>query len=197
MPIKSQSDVKNTKTATQKRPAENNHNPDKIAPEWRPADVVREPGLEGDAYITGKKLGKGGFAVCFAGKSQKTSEIYALKVVKSQVEQKKQLAKVSFLLSAIFQRLLNFMAVSDRVTNPRQNAPSKYRGVLSCLFIRESYLRRPRALPQWLSHGDGETSRLLKFAGSETIHDTAMWRGQVHASTGRHSSRSQDGQHLP
>jgi serine/threonine protein kinase len=112
MPIKSQGDMKNTKTETRKRPVEKNHNPDKIEDKWRPADVIREPGLEGDAYITGKKLGKGGFAVCFEGRSQKTSEIYALKVVKSHVEQKKQLEKVSSLY-AIFKRLLICMAVSD------------------------------------------------------------------------------------
>ena len=69
-------------------------NPDKIEDKWRPADVVREPGSEGDAYITGKKLGKGGFAVCFEGRSQKEAIVYALKVVKSHVEQKKQLEKV-------------------------------------------------------------------------------------------------------
>ena len=97
MPIKSQSDMKNTKTETRKRPVEKNHNPDKIDDKWRPADVIREPGLEGDAYITGKKLGKGGFAVCFEGRSRKTSDIYALKVVKSHVEQKKQLEKVGSL----------------------------------------------------------------------------------------------------
>ena len=97
VPIKSQSDMKNTKTETQKRPVEKNHNPDKIEDKWRPADVVREPGLEGDAYITGKKLGKGGFAVCFQGRSRKTSDIYALKVVKSHLEQKKQLEKVGSL----------------------------------------------------------------------------------------------------
>ena len=97
VPIKSQSNMKKTKMETQKRPAEKNHNPDKIEDKWRPADVIREPGLEGDTYITGKKLGKGGFAVCFEGRSRKTSEIYALKVVKSHMEQKKQLEKVSSL----------------------------------------------------------------------------------------------------
>jgi hypothetical protein len=96
-PIKGQSDTKKTKMETQKRLVEKIHNPDKIEDKWRPADVIREPGLEGDTYIMGKKLGKGGFAVCFAGRSRKTLEIYALKVVKSHVEQKKQLEKVSSL----------------------------------------------------------------------------------------------------
>src|SRR5437660_10472794 len=105
VPIKGQSNMKKTKTETGKRPVEKPHNPDKIEDKWRPADVVKEPGLEGDAYITGKKLGKGGFAVCFEGRSQKTSEIYALKVVKSHVGQKRQLEKVSA-KQAISERLL-------------------------------------------------------------------------------------------
>ena len=101
-----------TKVESQKKSTEKIQNPDKIEDKWRPADVVREPGLEGDGYITGKKLGKGGFAVCFEGRSQKTSEIYALKVVKSHVQQKKQLEKVGSPY-AIFKRLLICMAVSD------------------------------------------------------------------------------------
>jgi hypothetical protein len=41
----------------------------------------------------GRKLGKGGFAVCFEGKSKTTSEVFALKVVKAKVEQKKMMEK--------------------------------------------------------------------------------------------------------
>jgi serine/threonine protein kinase len=111
VPMKNQTDMKKTKVETRKKSVEKNQNPDKIEDKWRPADIIREPGSEGDAYITGKKLGKGGFAVCFEGRSQKTSEIYALKVVKSHVEQKKQLEKVS-LLQALIERLLIRLAVS-------------------------------------------------------------------------------------
>ena len=93
--MKTQPDMNKAKTEARKRSAEKITNPDKIEDKWRPADVIREPGPEGDAYITGKKLGKGGFAVCFEGRSQKISDLYALKVVKSHVEQKKQLEKVS------------------------------------------------------------------------------------------------------
>ena len=41
----------------------------------------------------GRKLGKGGFAVCFEGRSTKTAEVFALKVVKAKVEQKKMMEK--------------------------------------------------------------------------------------------------------
>lgn len=57
--------------------------------------MITEPGPDGDTYLTGKKLGRGGFAVCFEGKSELSRQVYAMKVVKSQVEQKKQLEKVS------------------------------------------------------------------------------------------------------
>lgn len=93
VPMKAKADMKKTKAESQKKAVV--LNPDKIEDKWRPADVVREPGLGGDAYITGKKLGKGGFAVCFEGRSHALSEVYALKVVRSHVEQKKQLEKVS------------------------------------------------------------------------------------------------------
>jgi serine/threonine protein kinase len=111
VPMKTETDMKKTKLETRKKSVERAQNPDKIEDKWRPADVIREPGSEGDAYITGKKLGKGGFAVCFEGRSKKTSEIYALKVVKSHVEQKKQLEKVSS-PQAVFEKFLIRRAVS-------------------------------------------------------------------------------------
>lgn len=94
LPMKPPAAIKKTKTDTRTKPAQSAINPDKIEERWRPAGVVREPGPDGDAYLTGKKLGRGGFAVCFEGRSERTKEILALKVVKSQVQQKKQLEKV-------------------------------------------------------------------------------------------------------
>lgn len=136
VPMKNQTEMKKTNVETRKKPVEKHQNPDKIDDKWRPADVVREPSSEGDAYITGKKLGKGGFAVCFEGRSQKTSDVYALKVVKSHVEQKKQLEKVSLLLDHILRTMLIFnFAVSHRATDSCQNASSLYRRIPSCLFI--------------------------------------------------------------
>lgn len=69
-------------------------NPDKIDDKWSPATIVPEPG-NGNAYRMGKKLGKGGFAVCYEGTDSKTEKVFAMKIVKSHVEQKKQLEKVS------------------------------------------------------------------------------------------------------
>ncbi|OAP63737.1 hypothetical protein AYL99_02964 [Fonsecaea erecta] len=68
-------------------------NPDRIDDRWRPPPSITEPGSSPETYITGKKLGKGGFAVCFEGRSKTTSEVFALKVVKAKVEQKKMMEK--------------------------------------------------------------------------------------------------------
>ena len=96
LPMKPPTAVKKTKFDTRAKPAQSGVNPDKIDEKWRPAAVIKEPESEGDTYFTGKKLGRGGFAVCFEGRSERTAEIFALKVVKSHVEQKKQLEKVEF-----------------------------------------------------------------------------------------------------
>ncbi|KPI45128.1 Serine/threonine-protein kinase plo1 [Cyphellophora attinorum] len=68
-------------------------NPDRIDEKWRPPASVSEPAPGTETYIPGKKLGKGGFAVCFEGQSTKTGKIFALKVVKAKVEQKKMMEK--------------------------------------------------------------------------------------------------------
>ncbi|KIX01635.1 uncharacterized protein Z518_09361 [Rhinocladiella mackenziei CBS 650.93] len=68
-------------------------NPDRIDDKWRPPSTITEPGPSPETYVMGKKLGKGGFAVCFEGKIKRTSEVFALKVVKAKVEQKKMMEK--------------------------------------------------------------------------------------------------------
>ncbi|KIX98968.1 uncharacterized protein Z520_05429 [Fonsecaea multimorphosa CBS 102226] len=68
-------------------------NPDRIDDRWRPPPSILEPGPSPETYIMGRKLGKGGFAVCFEGKSKTTSQVFALKVVKAKVEQKKMMEK--------------------------------------------------------------------------------------------------------
>lgn len=75
-------------------PVQKTHNPDKIDDRWTPASNVSEPG-NGVSYQMGKKLGKGGFAVCYEGTDSNTGKLFAMKIVKSHVEQKKQLEKVS------------------------------------------------------------------------------------------------------
>ncbi|KAH0832794.1 serine/threonine-protein kinase SAPK2 [Fonsecaea pedrosoi] len=68
-------------------------NPDRIDDRWRPPPSITEPGPSPETYIMGRKLGKGGFAVCFEGRSKTTFEVFALKVVKAKVEQKKMMEK--------------------------------------------------------------------------------------------------------
>ncbi|KKZ63109.1 hypothetical protein EMCG_02486 [[Emmonsia] crescens] len=54
-----------------------------------PPAIVREPEEGGEEYITGRFLGKGGFAVCYEGRLARNNRVYAMKVVKSEMNQKK------------------------------------------------------------------------------------------------------------
>ena len=86
--------MKKAKVESKPKPVEQKPtNPDRIDDKWRPPNTVTEPGEAAETYITGRKLGKGGFAVCFEGRSQASSKIFALKVVKARVEQKKMAEK--------------------------------------------------------------------------------------------------------
>lgn len=63
-----------------------------------PPQLVQEPPSKGRPtgaiYETGKLLGKGGFAICHEGRRQGSREVVALKIVKSQMPQKKMEQKV-------------------------------------------------------------------------------------------------------
>lgn len=62
-----------------------------------PHHVIEPPSKghpDGAKYETGRLLGKGGFAICHEARLKGTSEIYALKIVKSQMPQKKMEQKV-------------------------------------------------------------------------------------------------------
>ena len=91
--MKHRSEMKKTKEERKPKPDEKPSNPDRIDDKWRPPSSVTEPGTDGETYVVGRKLGKGGFAVCFEGMSRKDSKKYALKVVKAKVEQKKMMEK--------------------------------------------------------------------------------------------------------
>ena len=93
VPMKQRSDMKPPKQEHKPKPDEKPSNPDRIDDKWRPPPSVTEPGGDGETYMVGRKLGKGGFAVCFEGISRKDSQKYALKVVKAKVEQKKMMEK--------------------------------------------------------------------------------------------------------
>lgn len=59
-----------------------------------PPPEVKEPGPCGEEYEIGSFLGKGGFAVCYEGKLARNGRIFAMKVVKSEMQQKKMEEKV-------------------------------------------------------------------------------------------------------
>ncbi|CAG8020935.1 unnamed protein product [Penicillium olsonii] len=54
-----------------------------------PPPVVTEPEDGGEQYAIGGFLGKGGFAVCYEGSLARNGRVYAMKVVKSEMPQKK------------------------------------------------------------------------------------------------------------
>ena len=145
MPIKSQAEMKKTKEDKKPKPQEKPANPDRIDDKWRPPMTVTEPGSEPETFLTGRKLGKGGFAVCFEGKSQASSKVFALKVVKAKVEQKKMAEKfrtelqihakmehpniVDFLRAFTYQE--HTYVVLELCTNGNLNDMVKGRGCLS------------------------------------------------------------------
>lgn len=59
-----------------------------------PPPVVTEPGEDAERYATGAFLGKGGFAVCYEGKLLRNGRVFAMKVVRSEMGQKKMEEKV-------------------------------------------------------------------------------------------------------
>ena len=67
-------------------------------PEWVLQPPIRKGGLA-EKFKTGKLLGKGGFAICYEGelrckKNGTENKIYALKVVKANMNQRKMEEKV-------------------------------------------------------------------------------------------------------
>ncbi|EER28441.1 polo-like serine threonine protein kinase, putative [Coccidioides posadasii C735 delta SOWgp] len=58
-----------------------------------PPGFVYEPGHAGEKYITGNFLGRGGFAVCYEGKLSRNGRLFAMKVVKSEMPQRKMAEK--------------------------------------------------------------------------------------------------------
>lgn len=63
-----------------------------------PPAEVHEPKCadrpNGAIYTTGRLLGKGGFAICYEGLLSGTHKLFALKIVKSKMPQKKMEQKV-------------------------------------------------------------------------------------------------------
>ena len=81
-----------------------------------PPATVQEPPSSGrpngTIYKTGRCLGKGGFAICYEGQSAGTKRKYALKIVKSQMPQKKMEQKV-------LDRCVGHLSNSRKLTHPK------------------------------------------------------------------------------
>lgn len=73
--------------AAQKSASSKNHAPP-------PPALVTEPTDYGERYSTGAFLGKGGFAICYEGTLLRNSRVFAMKVVRSEMSQKKMQEKV-------------------------------------------------------------------------------------------------------
>lgn len=59
-----------------------------------PPSLVIEPAEGGERYSTGAFLGKGGFAICYEGTLLRNGRVFAMKVVRSEMGQKKMQEKV-------------------------------------------------------------------------------------------------------
>ena len=80
-----------------KAPAAKLTQKEKDHPPPPPAEVREPPSSDrrnGAIYHTGRLLGRGGFAICYEGRLSGTKQIYALKIVKSHMPQKKMEQKV-------------------------------------------------------------------------------------------------------
>ncbi|KAI9369399.1 hypothetical protein BJX61DRAFT_519779 [Aspergillus egyptiacus] len=58
-----------------------------------PPALVQEPGEDGERYSTGAFLGKGGFAICYEGTLLRNGRVFAMKVVRAEMTQKKMQEK--------------------------------------------------------------------------------------------------------
>ncbi|GFF38791.1 probable serine/threonine-protein kinase CCRP1 [Aspergillus udagawae] len=58
-----------------------------------PPSLVAEPAEGGERYSTGAFLGKGGFAICYEGTLLRNGRVFAMKVVRSEMAQKKMQEK--------------------------------------------------------------------------------------------------------
>ncbi|KAF7591498.1 Cell cycle serine/threonine-protein kinase cdc5/MSD2 [Aspergillus hancockii] len=72
--------------AAQKAASSKNHAPP-------PPSLIIEPEENGERYSTGAFLGKGGFAICYEGTLLRNNRVFAMKVVRAEMSQKKMQEK--------------------------------------------------------------------------------------------------------
>ena len=112
-------------------------------PEWVLQPPIAKGGLA-EKFKTGQCLGKGGFAMCYEGelrgrKAGTESTVFALKVVKAKMSQRKMEEKVHSDWHDCESRSTNHDIVSNRATDSRKNAAPKYRRVPSGFHLQREY----------------------------------------------------------
>lgn len=108
-----------TKTAAQVKSTK-----DKDHPPPPPAEVLEPSSNEhpnGAVYQVGKMLGRGGFAICYSGQLQTSKEVYALKIVKSQMPPKMEQKVRSFSGDIYCRHVLIVNLVSNGAANSLQD----------------------------------------------------------------------------
>jgi hypothetical protein len=106
-----------------------------------PPSIVSEPEDGGERYSIGAFLGKGGFAVCYEGALARNGRVYAMKVVKSQMPQKKMEEKVCKPCGlGAYDRVLTFFFLF-RSFGPNSKSTLKCDILLSFNFTAHSLLR--------------------------------------------------------
>lgn len=128
-----------------------------------PADVREPPSSDrknGALYHTGALLGKGGFAICYEGRLAGTKQKYALKIVKSQMPQKKMEQKVRQAQRVFFIFGLTQYPVPNRAPDPFQDEACQHRPISPSLLLRKVYLHCAGTLPQWILDGYGQEEEI-------------------------------------
>lgn len=93
-----------------------------------PPQVLEPPSSDrhdGAVYNTGRLLGRGGFAICYEGKLGGTKQVFALKIVKSHMPQKKMEQKVCSRAHMSSRPYLT-STVPNRASNPLEDEACKH-----------------------------------------------------------------------
>ena len=114
-------------------------------PEWVLQPPIAKGGLA-EKFKTGRCLGKGGFAMCYEGelrgkRNGVETRVFALKVVKAKMNQRKMEEKVEQELVSGKEQSTNTSIVPYRATNSCKDAASEYCRVSSCLHLQREHFR--------------------------------------------------------
>ena len=166
-----------------------------------PERVIQPPINDGglaEVFKVGSCIGKGGFAMCYQGwlrdkKEGPEKSLFALKVVKATMSQKKMEEKVHFLKIYHFNMQTDSHPVSNGTTNSCENEASQHRRVPPRVHVQREHLCRSRDVLQRVCHGHGQETEVLDPARSQEVYSTTLWGNQVHARSERTTPRLENG----